>query len=29
LLQLYVASAWQGHGDCAQVRARITRRNIL
>jgi hypothetical protein len=29
LLQLYVASAWQGHGDAAQVRVRVTRRNIL
>ena len=28
-LQLYVASAWQGIPDLAQVRTRVTRRNIL
>jgi prepilin-type N-terminal cleavage/methylation domain-containing protein len=29
LLQFYVASAWQGISDSAQVRARVTRRNLL
>jgi hypothetical protein len=29
LLQFYVASAWQGMADSAQVRAKVTRRSIL
>ena len=29
LLQFYVASAWQGISDSAQVRAKVTRRNLL
>jgi len=29
LLQFYVASAWQGISDAVQVRAKVTRRNIL
>ena len=29
LLQFYVASAWQGIADSAQVRAKVTRRNLL
>ena len=29
LLQFYVASAWQGVADAVQVRAKVTRRNIL
>jgi hypothetical protein len=29
LLQFNVASAWQGISDSAQVRAKVTRRNIL
>jgi len=29
LLQFYVASAWPGISDAVQVRAKITRRNIL
>ena len=29
LLQFYVASAWHGMADSAQVRAKVTRRNLL
>ncbi len=29
LLQFYCASAWAGHSESAQVRAKVTRRNIL
>jgi hypothetical protein len=29
LLQFYVASAWQGVSDSAQVHTKVTRRNIL
>jgi hypothetical protein len=29
LLQFYVASAWQGMAESAQVRAKVTRRNLL
>jgi len=29
LLQFYVASAWQGIADLAQVRTKVTRRNLL
>ena len=29
LLQFYVTSAWQGVPEAAQVRTKITRRNLL
>jgi hypothetical protein len=29
LLQFYCTSAWSGHSESAQVRTKVTRRNIL